>query len=145
MSGGIVSHSHLEIFRRLGIGPELLERAGISSVSDQEARTKYGMKGTGDLAGILFPYLDPLTEVRHTSRLRRDHPEIEDGKPKKKYLCPYGDRRHLYFVPGCREYVADDAIPIVLVEAEKSALAITAWAARTGQKILPVGMGGAWG
>ncbi len=35
--------------------------------------------------------------------------------------------------------------PIVLVEAEKSALAIAAWAKRTGFSILPIAMGGAWG
>ena len=33
----------------------------------------------------------------------------------------------------------------MLVESEKSALAITAWAQRTGIKILPIGLGGCWG
>jgi hypothetical protein len=125
---------HIEIFARLGIGPKLLERAGITSVTDQEARTKYGINGPGDRTGIVFPYCDPLTGVRHTARLRRDLPDLENGKPKKKYLCPYGDRRHLYFVPGCGEHVKNPDIPILLVEAEKSALATTAWADRTSRQ-----------
>jgi len=36
-------------------------------------------------------------------------------------------------------------VPIIFVEAEKSALALTAWAERTGKKILTVAMGGCWG
>ena len=48
-------------------------------------------------------------------------------------------------IPGCADLVKDTAVPVVLVEAEKSALALTAWSERTGQKILPVGTGGAWG
>src|ERR1019366_4961970 len=136
---------HLEMFARLKIGPELLERAGVVSVTDAEARDKYGMTGYGDFSGVVFPYFDPLNGKRATASVRRDNPDIENGKPKKKYLCPYGDRRHLYFVPGCGEHIKDATIPILLVEAEKSVLAITAWADRTGQKILPVGLGGAWG
>jgi hypothetical protein len=133
------------MFRKLGIPPELPERAGVERVTDAEAREKYGITGNGDMAGIVFPYRDPLTGVRCTARLRRDNPEIEDGKPKNKYLCPYGDRHHLYFPPGCAERVRDSTVPIVLVEAEKSALALTAWGERRGRKILPVAMGGCWG
>ncbi|MGA3317135.1 MAG: hypothetical protein ABSC64_11945 [Candidatus Korobacteraceae bacterium] len=139
---------HLEMFAHLGIGPELLEQAGVISVTDEQARTEYGITGAfgQDMSGIMFPYFDPLADKKRvTCRLRRDNPEIENAKPKKKYLAPYGDHRHLYFVRGCVDYVKDAAVPILLVEAEKSVLALTAWSARTSQRILPVGMGGAWG
>jgi len=39
----------------------------------------------------------------------------------------------------------DLSVPIVLVEAEKSALALTAWAERNARRIVAVAMGGAWG
>jgi len=133
------------MFAGLGIQPDLLNRARIERVTDSEAREKFGITGSGDMRGIVFPYCDPLTGVRHTARVRRDHPEIENGKPKNKYLSPYGDRRHLYLVPGCSEQVKDGSTPVVLVEAEKSVLALTAWSERSGRRILPVGMGGCWG
>ncbi|MGB6248410.1 MAG: DUF3854 domain-containing protein [Terriglobales bacterium] len=49
-----------------------------------------------------------------------------------------------YFPPS-PEMVNDKTVPIVLVEAEKSVLALTAWSERTGQKIIAAGLGGAWG
>ena len=62
-----------------------------------------------------------------TARVRRDNPEIEDGKIKDKYISAYGDGRHLYFPPDARDKLQEPGTPIVLVEAEKSALALTAW------------------
>jgi hypothetical protein len=135
----------IEVFTHLGIPSDLIARAGVERVTDQEAREQYGIIGYGDRAGIIFPYFDPVDGQRRTTRLRRDNPEIEDGKPKNKYISAYGDRRHLYFVPGCADLLRDNAVPIVLVEAEKSALTLTAWAERTSRKILPAAMGGCWG
>ena len=133
------------MFASLGISEELLTRARIERVTDCDARERYGLVGHGDRAGVVFPYYDPITERRWTARLRRDNPDVEDGKPKNKYVSAFGDRRHLYFVPGCADMVADSTAPIVLVEAEKSALAITAWSQRVAKKLLPVAMGGCWG
>jgi len=141
-----LASSDVAVFRHLRIDPDLVQRAGIERVTDEEARTKFGFRTsrTMDLSGILFPYLDPLTNRRHTARVRRDRPEIEDGKPKRKYLSPYGDKHHLYLVPGCAELVHDVSTPLVLVEAEKSALSITSWAKRMNLQILPVALGGCW-
>jgi hypothetical protein len=135
----------LQMFAQLGITEQLLGVARVVRVTDREARDVYGIKATGDMAGVIFPYMDPVTGQRYTARLRRDHPELEDGKPKGKYISAYGDRRHLYFVPGCDELVRDSSVAVLLVEAEKSALAITSWAGRMGRKVLPVAMGGCWG
>src|ERR1700687_90179 len=125
----------IEAFSRLCIPADLIGRAGVERVTDHEAREKFGVSGYGDRAGIVFPYFDPVDEQRRTARLRRDNPEIEDGKPKNKYISAYGDRRHLYFVPGCGTLLGDAAVPIVLVEAGESALALTSLADRTGRKI----------
>ena len=110
-------------------------------VTESEARD-YGFTGYGDRAGIIIPYIDPETARRVTARLRRDNPETENGKPKNKYISAYGDSRHLYFVPGI---VLNDDSTVVLVEAEKSALALYAWAERRRANIVPVAMGGCWG
>ena len=140
--------SDLEMFAKLKIPPELLERAGVVRVTDREARDECGIRGSGDMAGIAIPYFEPSTmsngQRRWYVRIRRDFPEIEDGRQRKKYVAPYGDRKRLY-CPPTPELFADVTVPICLVEAEKSALALTAWAERIGRKILPVAMGGCWG
>jgi hypothetical protein len=138
----------LEMFSRLCITTDLLERVDILRVTDREARENFGIRGSGDMSGIAFPYINPLTwgngRRRHFVRIRRDFPDIEDGKEKKKYVSPYGDRKHLYF-PPTPDLFADVAVPIVLVEAEKSVLALTAWSERTDRKVLSLGLGGCWG
>ena len=137
----------LEMFAKLRVPAELIGRAGIERVTDHEAREKYGVRGSGDMAGIAFPYWEPITmsngRRRWYVRIRRDHPEVVDGKVEKKYIAPYGDRKHFYF-PPTPELFPDVTVPIVLVEAEKSALALTAWASRVGRKILPLAMGGCY-
>lgn len=136
----------LSIFAKIGVGPELLAKAKVERVDDREARELLALNGhPGDMAGILFPYHSPETGRRVSGRVRRDKPEIEDGKEKNKYMSGYGDRKHLYFTPNAADALAEATTPIVLVEAEKSALALCAWSERTGKKILPVAIGGCWG
>src|ERR1044072_6972014 len=94
-----LTSADLLMFARLGIDTDLLAHAGIQRVSDQEARQEFRLIGTVDNSGIVFPYVDAAGR-RHTCRLRRDHPDIEDGKLVRKYLAPYRDGRHLYIVPG---------------------------------------------
>lgn len=140
-----LNSEHLAIFAPIGIGPELLAAAGVHDVSDQEARD-YGFRASSDLSGIVFPYVDLETGHRVTSRLRRDHPDMDsNGKVLRKYLCPFGDPRHLYFPPGASEMLADTSITVVFVEAEKSSLALTALAGRSGRKLLVIATGGCWG
>jgi len=60
-------------------------------------------------------------------------------------MTGYGDRRHFFFARGSESLCSDRAVPAVLVEAEKSALAIWAWSQRTGKPVFPIAMGGCWG
>lgn len=143
-----LADADLAAFQRLGIGPDLLAAARIAHVTDQQARSDYGIRFSpaADLAGIVFPYLDPSSGQRVTARLRRDHPELDkEGNPQHKYLCPFGDGRHLYFPPGAGGLLADPACQMVIVEAEKSVLALTALGKRLGRKLLAIGAGGCWG
>lgn len=68
-----------------------------------------------------------------------------NGKPQDKYICPYGDNRHLYFPPGSGALLSDTSADIVIVEAEKSCLAITALFGQMRRKILCIATGGCWG
>ncbi len=141
-----LSPTDLAAFARLRIGPDLLTEAHVQRVSDQQARTEFGITGpaSNDMSGIVFPYLN-MSGQRVTARIRRDNPEIEAGKEKGKYISAYGDRKHLYFPPGAAAKLEDSETPIALVESEKACLALTAWAERTGANLLPVGLGGVYG
>ena len=135
------------MFGRLGVPPELLSEAHVERVSDWEARERYGIRfdAAKDVGGIAFPYFIPAVEYRVTARVRRDRPEMKDGKPQNKYVSPYGDGRHLYFPPDAQAKLDQPDMPIALVESEKAALSLTAFARRTSRKLLPLGMGGCWG
>src|SRR5215467_6325495 len=85
-------------FEQFGISPELLEESGVRRVVDREARDVYGFRFNGNLDGILFPYITPAGE-RVNARIRRDHPEIENSKPKNKYVSAVHDHRRLYYPP----------------------------------------------
>src|SRR5712691_9153346 len=117
-----LTQTDLGIFLRLGIDAQLLRSAQVQRLSDEEARSSFGFRFSGDLAGVVFPYFSPRTGQRVTARLRRDTPELgSDGKPLNKYLCPYGDRKHLYFAPGAQQSLTTKSIAVIIVEAEKSA------------------------
>ena len=136
------------MFRRLRIPDDLLADAQIERVTDKQARVKYGIVGsaTEDMNGIFYPSFAPETGNRSSGRLRRDNPEKDrDGKPIKKYVAAYGDRRRFYYPPGVEEKYNERSIPVVLVESEKASLALTAWAKRTGRRQLVLAMGGCWG
>ena len=148
MAATDLTAADLAVFAKLGISGELLDQARIRRVTDAEARVDFGFNSDGDNAGIVIPYYDPRTGNRVTARLRRDHPEveIEDGKEqlKKKYVCPALDKRHLYFPPGSKALLDEQTVTVVLVESEKSALALLAWSERLQRTLLPVALGGVW-
>lgn len=137
----------LQMFAGIGVSGDLQEAARIERVSDREARERFGIQAPAshDMTGVVFPYYSHSTGRRVSARVRRDRPEIENGRPKNKYISAYGDRRHLYFPPDAWSKLQASGTPIVLVEAEKSSLAITGWAQRTQTDLVAIGMGGCWG
>lgn len=76
----------IAMFARIGVPPELLAESRVERVLNADARARFGIQGplSYDMGGIIFPYFHLLTGHRTTARLRRDHPEIENGKPKGK-------------------------------------------------------------
>jgi hypothetical protein len=141
-----LSEKDVMVFAGIRVPFQMLVEAGIRRVTDAEARVVLGPNRSGDMAGIVFPYIHPETHRRVTARLRRDNPEVDSqGKPQRKYLSPFGDRRHLYFSPGVASLLRDVTVPIVAVEAEKSVLSIMALSSRADQPLLAIGLGGCWG
>jgi hypothetical protein len=138
-----------EMFANFRIPHSLLTSAGVRRVTDYEAREKWGFdnnSATADLSGIAFPYYAPETGHRISVRIRRDNPEIDaDDKLLDKYKSAYGDQRRFYWPPKAWEELQNDPkTPFAIVEAEKSALAMMAWALRTGRNLVVVAMGGCW-
>jgi len=139
--------SDIDVHARLGISPDILTRAQVRRVDDSEARDILGKSHSkpGHFDGVEYPYLDPKTGRRVTSSIRLDRASLKpDGTPDKKYVRPYGDNRHLYFAPGAGALLEDPSVPVVIVEAEKSALAITSAAQGTGRQVLAIALGGCW-
>jgi hypothetical protein len=133
---------HAEHLAQFRIPTEMLETAGVRSVSDFEARDMFGIHGHSgaDLAGISFPYLSPITGKRVGGRIRLDYPLPEGAR----YLSESGCR-HLFFPPFPKEWLADTGVQVIIVEAEKSGLAVQALAARVRRPMLVIGIGGCWG
>jgi hypothetical protein len=143
---GNFSPADLALHARLGIDLALLTRARVRRVTDREARDVLAINGArGGFDGIEYPYQDPTSGRRGTSRIRLDTPPRKpDGSPDKKYRSAYGDRQHLYFPPDARALLGQVEVPVVFVESEKAALALTALSARTKRPILAVALGGCW-
>ena len=108
-----------------------------------------GRNGAGDYAGVLIPNVWPGSDSIREYRLRRDHPEIENGKVRMKYVAPPGRGNLLYFPIGTDPaWLTDPQMPLVITEGEFKTLAL-ARAARHGQQIatprfLAVGLSGVW-
>jgi putative DNA primase/helicase len=108
-----------------------------------------GRSGAGNYAGMVIPYVWPGEDSIREYRLRRDSPEIENGKPKMKYVSPPGRGNLLYLPIGSDpEWLNDAEIPLLLVEGEFKAIAL-ARAARYGRpliapRFLAAGLSGVW-
>jgi len=128
--GGPLNESDYEALAQSWITRELADQALLRRVDARQGREAIGQKGNRDCAGILFPLYWPEAPHPHSYRLRRDNPEWKQGKdgilkPDRKYLGEPGSGNRLYFPPGVSLAQLDDpAVPIVIVEGEKKALAL---------------------
>jgi hypothetical protein len=120
---------------------ETIEGAGIVGKPPNAAR---------DYAGLIFPYFWPGNPHPREYRLRRDHPDLErkpDGsiKEKNKYLSPPGKGNLFYIPPDTPvELLTDVGVPAVFTEGEKKALALFRFYRDRGERVLVIGLAGAW-
>src|ERR1039458_3134225 len=112
------------------ITPELADDVGLRRVDSLTGREMFGRK-TGDLAGIIIPYVLPGEDRPVEYRLRVDTPELEyriDGSVRetKKYIQPAGRGNRVYFPPGLSVAVlADPSLLVIITEGEFKALALS--------------------
>jgi putative DNA primase/helicase len=128
LPGSALRASDLDQLALSGINAAATERALLRRVDSATGAAVVGRNGAGDFGGITFPYMWPGTNDVREYRLRRDTPEMEWShgvlKPRGKYLSPPGRSNMLYFVPGTEKlWLADSALPILIVEGEKKAIA----------------------
>ena len=123
------------------------ERFGLRRVDSIEGADLVGRTDREDYAGLVFPIYWPGDSKPREYHLRRNHPPIENGKPKGKYLAPPGCSNMLLFGPGeSVETLTDTTIPIVLVEGLKKLLAAYRLARHDAEapRFLPCAISGAW-
>ena len=141
-SARVASMTVAELSERFRMPRELLETAGVRHATDAEVRELLGVHGRAgqDLSGIVFPYSNPRESRVVSHRVRLDTP-VADGQ---KYLSEQGCRA-LFFSPIRGNELTDTSVPVLIVESEKAALALTALAYRHGREFLTVAVGGVWG
>jgi hypothetical protein len=93
----------------------------------------------------IFPGQDYIREYR----LRRDHPDIEGGKVKGKYIAPPGRGNLLYFPVGTDPaWLSDPGLPLIITEGEFKAIALSraaCYGRSPGEpRFLAVGLSGVW-
>jgi hypothetical protein len=131
-----------EKLARFRIDLQTVVTADVRYASDYEVRELLGIHcRTGQhLAGLVFPCRDPRNDRVLGHRVRLDTP-LTDGQ---KYLSEQGCRA-LYFAPTQRFVLTDPTVDAIIVEAEKSALALASLAKRANRRWLVIATGGVWG
>src|SRR5687767_14550714 len=104
---------------RPGISPEMLERAGVRSVTDDEAKALCGLSE----AGLFLPYrtLDGapvLDSGKPYGRLR-----LANAKAAKKYHQAFGSSVHAFIPPGLNGVAPGG--DLFVVEGEFKSLSLT--------------------
>jgi hypothetical protein len=137
------------------ITPQLALSAGIERVDSFEGARRIGREkdgGSRKYDGLYIPYRLPGSLHERGGRLRRDTPDFErgdDGRPKarNKYLTAPGAANLLYFPPGVlHEHLKNPALPFVITEGEKKALALARLAEYESdeKRFITVGISGVW-
>ncbi len=150
--GGELNESDHAALAASWITPELAKQAMLRRVDEVQGREVVGQKGKRDCAGVLIPYYWPGEPRPFNYRVRRDNPEYtvdKENRPKahRKYLGPPNGANRLYIPPGVTlDQLSDVAIPIVLVEGEKKALALWRLANHETQtpRFIPIAIAGVW-
>jgi hypothetical protein len=147
--GGPLTPADVAALASRWIDPETAAQQLLSRVNTIDGSAAMGRNGVGNFAGLLIPNVWPGSDHIREYRLRRDHPEIENGKPKMKYLAPPGRGNLLYFPVGTDPaWLSDPCLPVVVTEGEFKTIAL-ARAARydwneAKARFLAIGLSGVW-
>jgi P4 family phage/plasmid primase-like protien len=117
-------------------------------VASLEGKAMMGVDGrSGDYSGMLIPNILPGADYIREYSLRRDHPEIENGKPKRKYCSPPGRGNMLYFPVGTDPaWLTNPELPLIITEGQFKAIALyrAALYGSPQPRFLAVGLSGVW-
>lgn len=147
--GGPLIAADFEALAARWIDEETAKQQLLRRVDAIDGSAAIGRNGAGAFSGLLIPNVWPGSDYIREYRLRRDHPDIENGKPARKYMAPPGRGNLLYFPVGTDPaWLADPQLPLVITEGEFKTIAL-ARAARHGQQItkprfLAAGLAGVW-
>jgi putative DNA primase/helicase len=147
--GGPLTAGDFEALAARWIDRQTAKQQFLRRVNAIDGSEAVGRNGAADFAGLLIPNVWPGAEHIREYRLRRDHPEIENGIPKRKYVAPPGRGNLLYFPIGTDPaWLSDPQIPLIVTEGEFKTIAL-ARAARhdrqaTTPRFLAVGLSGVW-
>src|SRR5258708_5184557 len=150
--GGPLLEADYANLLRCWITREIADAALLRRVNETVGQEIVGHKGKQDCAGILFPYYWPDAGSPVSYRVRRDHPDMVQGKDgaikaDRKYLGAPGGGNRLYIPPGITlEHLADPKTHIAIVEGEKKALALWRLACHESNepRFIPVAIAGVW-
>ncbi|HOQ86592.1 MAG TPA: DUF3854 domain-containing protein [Phycisphaerae bacterium] len=123
-----LENHHREHLKGSGLSDEMIEAAGLKSVTPEQAVHFCGY----NLAGLLIPYQG----VPGYYRLRPD--PLPDRRELPKYLSPAKMPNHPYIPPGVEQILADKTRPLIITEGEKKSLKATEEGFPT------IGLSGVW-
>ena len=137
-----------EMFLALRITRDIVDRARIFRVTRDEAAATLGINLDSD--GICYPYFlpplngnDPNRPVAYT--VRQDRPPVDArGKQQRKYVHTPGNQ-YPYLAAVPQEWCEDRSVPVLVMEAQKSAAAALRWCEDHNRRMIPVGIAGCYG
>jgi putative DNA primase/helicase len=148
-AGGPLTSNDLVALESRWIDRDTAKRQLLRRVDAIDGSALVGRNGTGNYAGMVIPNVWPGQDRIREYRLRRDHPEFENGKPKAKYVAPPGRGNLLYFPVGTDPaWLNDGQLSLVITEGEFKAIALARAACHghpPGQpRFLVVAISGVW-
>ena len=114
----LFKQEHIAEFEASSIPIGLMRRAGIRSVTPQEARK---LTGHSCSSGWAVPFPD-LKGGPPTWLIKPDVPHVDASGKTIKYLWPRGKSNRVYFPPGIEPILLDTSIPLIPTEGVKKAL-----------------------
>jgi putative DNA primase/helicase len=147
--GGPLIAADFEALAARWIDRETAAQQFLRRVNALDGSAAIGRNGARDFAGLLIPNVRPGADYIREYRLRRDHPEMENGKAARKYMAPPGRGNLLYFPIGTDpEWLTDPQLPLVITEGEFKTIALARAARHDRQAAMPwflaVGIPGVW-
>src|SRR5579864_1954398 len=151
LKGRPLTQSDFEALGARWIDEDTAKQQLLGRVLSTEGAELVGRNGAGNYEGIVIPYVWPGKNHIREYRLRRDHPEYENGKPIQKYIAPPGRSNMLFIAFGTDPaWLADVSLPLLITEGEFKTIALHRLAQRNlgdaaeRPRFLAIGLSGVW-